>query len=107
MSLSGPHRESLPEALVGIVGMIVMGGLLTGVVLLTIGLPLYLVARWIKQARPLLAILTGAVIGALIFYVLSEVLLPAVALGCLLGAVNGYLFLRIAGESPRAAPRQA
>jgi len=102
-SLFGSGRESLGQAAEGLVGTTLLGVYYTGPVLLA-GLLLYLVARWLGVATPLVGAGIGAVLGMLLIYFTSEnpgkAILPIVALG----AINGFVFVQIAGRSSSRTP---
>jgi hypothetical protein len=99
-SLFGPHPATLEQAVTGLYGVTLIGIYFTGPVLLALGLPLYLVARRRGVATPLLGAGIGAVLGLLLLWFTSEHFREAIVVGVVLGIINGFVFVQVAGRSP-------
>lgn len=78
-----------------------LGGMILVIPLAVLVVPVYLVARWRGRDTPMVAIVTGAGFGGLLLGFLGELLFESVLLGSAVGALTGFVFLRIVGPHHR------
>ena len=105
----GPNRMSFEEMVAGAAVVLVTGAMVAAPIALVAGLPIYLLAHRQGWARPIVALLAGATIGALLPVlgsgtslpvIFAPAHLPLIALWAAVGALEGFAFLLVAGASP-------
>ena len=79
--------------------VVLVGSLVSGPIVLVVGVPLYLVLRRIGRANAMPAIGAGALVGAALLIALNDTYIGTSFLGAAAGGGTGYLFLRIAGRT--------